>query len=95
MNVIIKTPIGLTEIQGDIYGISKIQVLDEETEVSIKIPVELNDAVKQLQEYFEGNRNQFSLKLNPKNFLFMPLVIRKFVFGSSLILIGFLALAKL
>ncbi len=66
MNVIIKTPIGLTEIQGDIYGISKIQVLDEETEVSIKIPVELNDAVKQLQEYFEGNRNQFSLKLNPK-----------------------------
>ena len=63
---IIKTPIGLMEIQGDANGISKIHIVNEEIPISQEIHAALIDAKNQLEEYFEGNRNQFSLKLNPK-----------------------------
>ena len=62
---IIKTPLGLAEIQGDANGISKIHIVEQEILVSQENPVELIDAIKQLEEYFEGKRHQFSLKLNP------------------------------
>ena len=63
---IIKTPIGLMEIQGDANGISKIHIVNEEIPISQEIHAALIDAKNQLEEYFEGNRNQFSLKFNPK-----------------------------
>ena len=63
--VIIKTPLGFTEICGDKNGISKIHVMDEEFEISSKTPKALKEAVTQLQEYFEGKRTDFSFKLNP------------------------------
>ncbi|WP_339887259.1 methylated-DNA--[protein]-cysteine S-methyltransferase [uncultured Flavobacterium sp.] len=63
---IIKTILGFTEIIGDENGISKIHVFDEEQKVSKKIPLELQEAVNQIQDYFEGNRNDFNFKLNPK-----------------------------
>jgi methylated-DNA-[protein]-cysteine S-methyltransferase len=62
---IIKTPLGFTEICGDEKGISKIHVLNEETETSTKIPKELKDAVVQLDDYFKGKRTDFSFKINP------------------------------
>jgi methylated-DNA-[protein]-cysteine S-methyltransferase len=34
--------------------------------VSKKIPLVLKEAVNQIQDYFEGNRNDFNFKLNPK-----------------------------
>ena len=39
--VIIKTPLGYTEVTGDENGISKIHVLNEELEISTSIPKEL------------------------------------------------------
>ena len=63
--VFINTPLGFTEIQGDENGISKIHVLNEECEISTKIPKELREAVLQLQEYFNGKRIEFSFKINP------------------------------
>jgi len=37
-----------------------------EGDVSVEIPLELKDAVTQLQDYFEGKRTDFDFKLNPK-----------------------------
>ena len=62
---IIKTTLGFTEIQGNENGISKIHVMNDDAEVSTKIPKELKEAVLQLQDYFNGKRNEFSFKINP------------------------------
>jgi len=62
----IKTPIGIAEITGDENGIQSISMLDDEIELSIKIPVVLQDCATQLSEYFEGTRSEFDLKLNPQ-----------------------------
>ena len=61
----IKTPLGIATIIGDENGISVISVSDE-GEISIIIPTVLQDAVLQLNDYFEGKRNDFNFKLNPK-----------------------------
>jgi methylated-DNA-[protein]-cysteine S-methyltransferase len=61
----INSPLGITKIVGDENGVSIISVLSE-GELSTKIPNELQEAVSQLQEYFEGKRTDFNFKLNPK-----------------------------
>lgn len=61
----IKTPLGIARIVGDENGISEISALDEGT-VSETIPTVLQEAVTQLQNYFQGNRTDFNFKLNPK-----------------------------
>ena len=61
----IQTPLGIAEIIGDENGVSSISVLDEGT-ISTIIPSSLQDAVNQLNEYFEGKRTHFDFKLNPK-----------------------------
>lgn len=62
---IINTPLGITEIQGDENGISKIYIRDENVEITSKIPSELEKAAIQLQEYFEGKRKHFTFLLHP------------------------------
>jgi len=62
---IINTPLGITEIQGDENGISKIYIRDENVEITSKIPSELEKAAIQLQEYFEGKRTHFTFLLHP------------------------------
>jgi methylated-DNA-[protein]-cysteine S-methyltransferase len=61
----IKTPLGIATIIGDENGVSVISVADE-GEVSAIIPAILNDAISQLNDYFEGKRNDFTFKLNPR-----------------------------
>jgi methylated-DNA-[protein]-cysteine S-methyltransferase len=61
----IKTPLGIATIIGDENGISVISVSDE-GEISSTIPTILQDVVSQLNGYFEGKRNNFDFKLNPK-----------------------------
>ena len=39
--------------------------MNEDIEISTKIPKELKEAVLQLKEYFEGKRTEFSFKINP------------------------------
>jgi methylated-DNA-[protein]-cysteine S-methyltransferase len=63
--VYIKTPLGITTVIGDEDGVSLISVSDQ-GEVSAIIPLILSDAVSQLKEYFEGERNDFTFKLNPR-----------------------------
>lgn len=72
--VFINTPLGTAKIKGDELGVSVISILQEGemcsasslTLVSKTIPLELKDAVKQLQEYFEGKRTTFNFPINPK-----------------------------
>ena len=61
----IKTPLGIATIIGDENGISVISVADE-GEISNAIPTVLQEAVTQLNGYFEGKRTDFNFKLNPK-----------------------------
>ncbi len=63
--VFINTPLGTAKIKGDEKGISLISI-NEEGEISKKIPLELKEAVNQLREYFEGKRKEFNFELNPK-----------------------------
>jgi methylated-DNA-[protein]-cysteine S-methyltransferase len=63
--VYFKTPLGITTVIGDEDGVSLISVSDQ-GEVSAIIPLILSDAVSQLKEYFEGERNDFTFKLNPR-----------------------------
>lgn len=62
---IIKSPLGFTKIIGDEDGIASVTVLNSEEKITDIIPIELEDCVIQLHEYFEGSRKQFDLKLNP------------------------------
>jgi methylated-DNA-[protein]-cysteine S-methyltransferase len=60
----IKTPLGIARISGDENGIAIISIADV-GEVSTTIPVILQEAVSQLNDYFNGKRTAFTFKLNP------------------------------
>lgn len=82
----INSPLGITKIEGDKNGISVISLLSE-GEVSVEIPLELKDAVTQLQDYFEGKRTDFNFKLNPKGTDFQQKVwqeLLKIPFGKTM-----------
>lgn len=82
----INSPLGITKIEGDENGISVISVLSE-GELTSKIPLELKEAVTQLQEYFEGKRTNFDFKLNPKGTDFQQKVwqeLLKIPFGKTM-----------
>lgn len=61
----INSPLGITKIEGDENGIAVISVLSE-GELSVEIPLALQEAVNQLKDYFEGKRTEFTFKLNPQ-----------------------------
>jgi methylated-DNA-[protein]-cysteine S-methyltransferase len=89
----IKTPLGITKIIGDENGISVISVSDE-GDVSIKIPAVLQEAVSQINDYFEGKRNIFTIKLNPSGTEFQQKVWRGLLeipFGKTM---SYLELSK-
>lgn len=65
--VYINSPLGITKIVGDEDGVAVISVSDVGTnEVSQEIPTVLQEAVSQLEEYFDKKRIDFTFKLNPK-----------------------------
>ena len=61
-----RTPIGTAKIEGNKNGIRSITVIDEKIETPLNIPSSLQNCVQQLDEYFNGNRTEFNLKLNPQ-----------------------------
>jgi methylated-DNA-[protein]-cysteine S-methyltransferase len=91
--VFINSPLGITKIEGDENGITIISVLSEGM-VSEEIPENLKEAVNQLQEYFDGSRTDFTLKLNPKGTDFQQTVwkeLSNIPFGKTM---SYLDLAK-
>jgi len=63
--IAINTPLGIAQITGDANGITQISVIDE-GDVSSEIPSGLQNAVTELNDYFQGKRTHFDFKLNPK-----------------------------
>jgi methylated-DNA-[protein]-cysteine S-methyltransferase len=61
----IKTPLGITRIEGDDNGVSAIAILDGEIPVSPSIPSHLQQAALELQDYFAGKRTNFTFAINP------------------------------
>lgn len=91
--VFIPSPLGTTKIVGDENGVSVISIL-QEGEISKKIPKELKEAVTQLNEYFEGKRQHFDFKINPKGTDFQQKVWQELVkipFGKT---VSYLDLSK-
>ena len=91
---LINTPIGIAKINGNTDGISSISVLNSETSITTIIPEELEDCVYQLQEYFNGSRQNFNLKLNPQGTPFQNRVWAELLnipFGKT---ISYLELSK-
>ena len=61
----IPTSLGIATLIGDEEGISVLFISDNGM-VSTTISAPLQEAVFQLQDYFEGKRTCFDLKLNPR-----------------------------
>ena len=102
----IKTPLGIAKIIGDEEGISVISVSDvgdlspdnyrdeQAKQISDSIPKVLQEAVSQLNDYFEGKRNDFTFKLNPSGTEFQQKVwkgLLEIPFGKTM---SYLELSK-
>lgn len=83
-----QSPIGVIEIVGNSEGVSSILFKDDDSlAISENIPKELNDVVTQLQEYFEGKRSTFNVKIAPKGTDFQKRVWNELLnipFGKTL-----------
>jgi len=60
-----QSPVGLLEISANSEGITSLYFVDEKTKAVSKNNELLKEAVIQLEEYFNGIRKEFGLKLNP------------------------------
>lgn len=65
-NCLINTPLGIAKICGNESGISSVTVLNTDETITDIIPEILQDCVFQLQEYFNEEREDFNLKINPQ-----------------------------
>ncbi len=61
-----KTDIGYLEITGNQEGVLSIDFLDEAPPKTKEIHPSLNETIKQLDEYFKGNRMEFDVKIHPQ-----------------------------
>lgn len=62
----LNTPIGSLEVKGDENGLASVHFLETEVNYSSIVSEYLQSTISQLQEYFEGTRTEFQLKLNPQ-----------------------------
>ena len=72
-----ETPIGTLRITGDAMGVSEVSFTKDPVGSSEDIPVSLQVAVTQLKEYFNKERTEFNLKLNPDGTDFQKRVWKK------------------
>lgn len=92
--VYIKSPLGTLEIEGDTKGITAITFLDKEVPLTTVIPESLQEAVKQLHEYFTKKRTVFELKIAPRGTDFQTKVwrtLQNIPFGKT---VSYLDMAK-
>jgi len=82
----LKTPIGYAKIEGTAAGVAVISVVEEEGDTSKELPDSIKEAIKQLQEYFDGKRKEFDLKIAPKGTEFQQRVWQELLnipYGST------------
>jgi methylated-DNA-[protein]-cysteine S-methyltransferase len=91
---IINSPLGLAKIVGNVDGIVSVSILNSKEKITDIIPIELEDCVFQLNDYFEGKRKQFNLKLNPEGTAFQQKVwkqLEQIPYGKT---VSYLELSK-
>ena len=82
----IETPLGMARLVGDADGLREIKWVEEGSASGV-IPPILQKACQQIIDYFEGNRAQFEIKLNPQGTTFQKKVWKALVeipFGKTL-----------
>ncbi len=62
---VINSPLGFIKIEGNDDGIFSLN-FTESTSQSIEVPSALQNAVTQIQEYFDGTRKDFTIKIAPQ-----------------------------
>ncbi|MEM9680353.1 MAG: methylated-DNA--[protein]-cysteine S-methyltransferase [Bacteroidota bacterium] len=90
----IDTPLGIAKIEGDLNGIASVSILDDFQGPTDNIPDSLKACSQQLDDYFSGTLQSFSLKLNPQGTDFQKKVWQKLLdipFGKTL---SYLELSK-
>ncbi|MGK4566638.1 methylated-DNA--[protein]-cysteine S-methyltransferase [Flavobacterium sp. 3HN19-14] len=83
----INSPLGITKISGDENGISVISITSDAMEISSEIPETLTEAVSQLNEYFDGKRQDFTFATNPSGTEFQQKVWKSLLeipFGKTM-----------
>jgi methylated-DNA-[protein]-cysteine S-methyltransferase len=81
-----KSPIGILKITAEAGTITALEFLDDDKIASQKPAADFSDCFQQLDEYFAGRRQQFSLKLNPQGTEFQKRVwqrLLKIPFGKT------------
>ena len=75
----LNSPIGTLRIEGDESGLASVTFLNADEFVSKEMPDVLLDAITQLEEYFNGKRTHFRLKLNPQGTDFQKRVWKELI----------------
>ncbi|RMB59109.1 methylated-DNA--[protein]-cysteine S-methyltransferase [Dokdonia sinensis] len=82
----LNSPIGSLKVQGDTQGVTAITFMDDNHPETTVIPEVLEDAVRQLKEYFKKERTTFSFLQNPQGTDFQKKVweeLREIPFGKT------------
>ena len=84
---LLQTPLGNLLIEGDENGLTSLSIISDEIKITHTSQKTLEDAIIQLQEYFEGKRKQFTIRLNPQGTNFQQKVWQKLLeipFGTTI-----------
>lgn len=57
------SPIGILEIKTDDYSLLSVSIVDKKRKSSKVVPFIIRETYRQLNEYFEGTRTEFSLRI--------------------------------
>lgn len=83
----INSQIGILELKGDTTGLTSVLFVEGASEkVTAEIPMSLQIAALQLNEYLAGERNSFDLKLSPEGTEFQKRVwtaLQEIPFGKT------------
>ncbi len=82
----INTPLGPIKIEGSTAGISAITFIETKISETKEIPDCLQQAVKELEEYFRKDRKEFQVKLAPEGTQFQQRVWKELLqipFGKT------------
>lgn len=91
---IILTPIGLLSLEGTREGLCSATFIEDGRAITKVIPNALQEAVKQLKEYFAKERSSFDLSLTPKGTDFQQKVWMELCTIPHGKTISYLAMAK-
>ncbi len=76
----LKTPVGLINIKTDREFLLSVSFVENAGTKSVLQPGILQETIKQLKEYFEGTRKEFTVKMNPRGTDFQKKVWEQLTF---------------